>query len=104
MGGAADLHIRAVRFINSRQRIVMVVATILVVALVVVVAVASPHALVLTVSHHGLPVRRLPVMAAVPPNSLTLTSRHGASGSSRRPAMRPADNPPQQQQHSRPRS
>jgi hypothetical protein len=98
MGGTADLHVRAVRFINSRQRIMVVVmAAILVVALVVVVAVASPHALVLTVSHHGSPVHRLPVVAAVPPNSLTSTSRYGASGSAGLRRVQ-RTNPPHQQQ------
>ena len=53
----ADLHLRAVRLVNPRQRIVMVTATAAAAATVValVIPVTSPHALVLSVSH-GSPV------------------------------------------------
>jgi hypothetical protein len=50
--GTANFHLRTIRLVNPRQWIVMVM-TAAVVRLVV--AVASPHALVLTVSH-GFPV------------------------------------------------
>ena len=57
MRGAADLHLGAIRFVNASQRIVMMAAPApAMVALVV--AIASPHALVLTVSH-GFPVHQL---------------------------------------------
>jgi hypothetical protein len=58
--GAADLNVRPVRLVDTRQWIVVMAAIVMVMAIViiiVVVAVASAHALVLTVSHHGSPVR-----------------------------------------------
>ena len=61
MGGTADFHLRSVRLVDPRQRIVMMAAAAVV---ALVVAVTSPHALVLTVSH-GSPVRRLLFAAVV---------------------------------------
>ena len=58
MGGAADFHLRPVRLIHSRQRIVVVVTAVLIVLIIIiiiiVIAIASAHALILSVSHHGL--------------------------------------------------
>jgi hypothetical protein len=53
--GAADLHLRPVRFVNPGQRIVMVSATAATAMVALVVPISSPHALVLSVSH-GSPV------------------------------------------------
>jgi len=60
VSGAADLHLRAVRLVDPRQRIVMVSATpaaapATTAVMALVIAITSPHALVLTVSH-GSPV------------------------------------------------
>jgi hypothetical protein len=56
MCGAADLHLRAIRFIDTRQRIVMMpTAAAATTVMALVIPVASPHALILSVSH-GSPV------------------------------------------------
>jgi hypothetical protein len=62
--GAADLNVRAVRLVYACEWIVMMATIVVVMAPAAVVAVAPPHAFILTVSHHGSPVRRLPVAAA----------------------------------------
>src|SRR4029078_6192433 len=50
--GSPNLHLRAVRLVDPRQRIVVVVMMMTAMAAVVtLVAVPPPHALVLTVSH-----------------------------------------------------
>jgi hypothetical protein len=49
--GSSDLHLRTVRLVNPRQRIVVVVMMMTAAAVVTLIAVSPPHALVLTVSH-----------------------------------------------------
>jgi hypothetical protein len=69
--GTADLHLGSVRLVDTRQGVVMV-------PVVALIAVASPHALVLTVSH-GSPVRRLPVWAVVARQSRPISIRWSGS-------------------------
>lgn len=65
MGCAADFDFGPVRLVHARQWIVMmvsaIVATTAASATTSAAPVTSPHALVLTVSHHGSPVDQLPV-------------------------------------------
>src|SRR5450631_3685745 len=88
MRGAADLHLRAIRLIDSSQRIVMVPATTAATTtttapattavMALMITITSPHALVLSVSH-GSPVadsclQRLLPRRFVHPTSTALSS------------------------------